>query len=86
MDEVGIKYEVMELDKTPDGPAIQDIMLSMTGGRSVPRVFINGNFIGGGENLFMSFFIIILSSYIRLYYVPRLENEPMAKTPSLGRR
>ena len=49
MDEVGIKYEVMELDKTPDGPAIQDIMLSMTGGRSVPRVFINGKFIGGGE-------------------------------------
>ena len=55
MDEVGIKYEVMELDKTPDGPAIQDIMLSMTGGRSVPRVFINGKFIGGGENLFISF-------------------------------
>jgi hypothetical protein len=85
MDEVGIKYEVMELDKTPDGPAIQDIMLSMTGGRSVPRVFINGKFIGGGENLFISFFIIILSSF-RLYSLPRLENEPMAKTPSLGRR
>jgi hypothetical protein len=85
MDEVGIKYEVMELDKTPDGPAIQDIMLSMTGGRSVPRVFINGKFIGGGENLFISFFIISLSSF-RLYSLPRLENEPMAKTPSLGRR
>jgi hypothetical protein len=85
MDEVGIKYEVMELDKTPDGPASQDIMLSMTGGRSVPRVFINGKFIGGGENLFISFFIIILSSF-RLYSLPRLENEPMAKTPSLGRR
>ena len=50
MDEVGIKYEVMELDKTPDGPAIQDIMLGMTGGRSVPRVFINGKFIGGGDD------------------------------------
>ena len=85
MDEVGIQYEVMELDTTPDGPAIQDIMLSMTGGRSVPRVFINGKFIGGGENLFISFFIIILSSF-RLYSLPRLENEPMAKTPSLGRR
>ncbi len=33
MDEVGIQYEVMELDTTPDGPAIQDIMLSMTGER-----------------------------------------------------
>jgi len=56
MDEVGIKYEVMELDKTPDGPAIQDIMLSMTGGRSVPRVFINGKFIGGGEKSLYIFF------------------------------
>ena len=26
---------------------VQDIMLQMTGGRSVPRVFINGQFIGG---------------------------------------
>ena len=26
---------------------LQDLMLKMTGGRSVPRVFINGEFIGG---------------------------------------
>ena len=25
-------------------------MLGMTGGRSVPRVFINGKFIGGGDD------------------------------------
>jgi len=25
-------------------------MLAMTGGRSVPRVFINGQFIGGGDD------------------------------------
>lgn len=28
---------------------IQDELLKMTGGRSVPRVFINGKFIGGGS-------------------------------------
>ena len=50
MDGLDMKYEVMELDKREDGQAIQDIMLGMTGGRSVPRVFINGEFIGGGDD------------------------------------
>ena len=40
----------MELDKRDDGDAIQDIMQTMTGGRSVPRLFIDGNFIGGGDD------------------------------------
>lgn len=32
-----------------DGNAIQDYLLSITGGRSVPRVFIGQKFIGGGS-------------------------------------
>jgi glutaredoxin 3 len=39
----------VQLDKESEGSAIQDILLSITGGRSVPRVFINGKFIGGGD-------------------------------------
>ncbi len=31
---------IIELDKRPDGNAIQDYLLELTGGRSVPRVFI----------------------------------------------
>jgi len=50
MDDLGITVEVMNLDNMEEGPAIQDIMLKMTGGRSVPRVFINGQFIGGGDD------------------------------------
>lgn len=42
-------YGVLELDSDSEGDAIQDIMLTMTGGRSVPRVFIDGKFIGGGD-------------------------------------
>lgn len=34
-----------------DGSAIQDVLLSMTGGRSVPRVFIGGKFVGGGTDV-----------------------------------
>ena len=31
-----------------DGDAIMDYLLSITGARTVPRVFIGGKFIGGG--------------------------------------
>lgn len=43
------KYTVMELDKRSDCAAIQDYLLDITGGRSVPRVFVAGKFIGGGD-------------------------------------
>ena len=39
----------MQLDGDSEGDAIQDIMATMTGGRSVPRVFVDGKFIGGGD-------------------------------------
>lgn len=39
----------VQLDSDEEGDAIQDIVASMTGGRSVPRVFIDGKFIGGGD-------------------------------------
>ena len=29
---------------------IQDALLKLTGGRSVPRVFIGGKFVGGGDD------------------------------------
>lgn len=31
-------------------PQIQDALLKLTGGRSVPRVFIGGKFVGGGDD------------------------------------
>lgn len=43
------KYTVMELDTRSDCGAIQDYLLDITGGRSVPRVFVAGKFIGGGD-------------------------------------
>uniref|UniRef100_A0A914UWY6 Glutaredoxin domain-containing protein n=1 Tax=Plectus sambesii TaxID=2011161 RepID=A0A914UWY6_9BILA len=44
--------EWIELDERGDldGDAIQDYLLSVTGGRSVPRVFIGGKFFGGGDD------------------------------------
>jgi glutaredoxin 3 len=39
-------YNVIELDEHEHGELIQDALQRVTGGRSVPRVFIQGNFIG----------------------------------------
>ncbi len=39
-----------QLDQRSDGDEIQDYLQQLTGGRSVPRVFIGGKFIGGGDD------------------------------------
>lgn len=43
-------YEVMEIENHPNCDAIQDYLQKLTGARSVPRVFINGKCIGGGDD------------------------------------
>ncbi|XP_046841594.1 glutaredoxin-like [Xenia sp. Carnegie-2017] len=45
------KYTLHELDRRDDGEKILDILRDMTGGRTVPRVFINGKFVGGGSEV-----------------------------------
>ncbi|KAI1702209.1 glutaredoxin domain-containing protein [Ditylenchus destructor] len=42
--------EWVEIDGRKDMDAIQDYMKDLTGGRSVPRVFIGGKFFGGGDD------------------------------------
>ncbi|DBB14430.1 TPA: hypothetical protein ACH3X3_004727 [Trebouxia sp. C0006] len=48
--DLGSNFTVVELDERQDGEAIQDYLNQLTGGRSVPRVFIGGKFIGGGDD------------------------------------
>jgi glutaredoxin 3 len=38
------------LDERDDGGDIQDALAELTGGRSVPRVFVEEAFIGGGDD------------------------------------
>ncbi|KAL9243140.1 hypothetical protein vseg_017065 [Gypsophila vaccaria] len=45
--ELGEAYQAIELDKEPDGDAIQAALLEWTGQRTVPNVFIGGKHIGG---------------------------------------
>merc|ERR1739845_192682 len=44
-------YKVLEIENRADCQKIQDYMLKKTKGRSVPRVFIDGKFVGGGDDI-----------------------------------
>uniref|UniRef100_A0A9J8BTP4 Glutaredoxin-2, mitochondrial n=1 Tax=Cyprinus carpio carpio TaxID=630221 RepID=A0A9J8BTP4_CYPCA len=48
--EIGATYKVVELDQHNDGGRLQETLAQMTGARTVPRVFINGQCIGGGTD------------------------------------
>ena len=43
------KIEIQEIENDSKCNEIQDYMKQITGGRSVPRVFIGGKCIGGGD-------------------------------------
>lgn len=51
-DSLKIQYEVLELDQSPDGAAIQAALAERSGQRTVPNVFINGNHVGGCDDTF----------------------------------
>jgi len=44
------KYQAIELNQHPQGATIQDVLNDMTGARTVPRVFVDGTCIGGGDD------------------------------------
>lgn len=45
------KYTAIELDQRDDGDEIQTILGEMTGARTVPRVFVKGECLGGGTDV-----------------------------------
>ncbi|XP_025416463.1 glutaredoxin-2, mitochondrial isoform X2 [Sipha flava] len=50
-DKLKVSYKSIELDNRNDMDDVQDALEKLTGARSVPRVFINGVFIGGGTEV-----------------------------------
>ena len=43
--------EIREIDDDPQGDNIQNVMQELTGARTVPRIFIGGKCIGGGDEI-----------------------------------
>ncbi|XP_020646117.1 glutaredoxin 2 isoform X2 [Pogona vitticeps] len=48
--DMNVNYTAIELDMYENGSQFQDILHQMTGGRTVPRIFINGTFVGGASD------------------------------------
>lgn len=48
---INFPFLTIELENRSDCEEIQDVLGAMTGARSVPRVFVDGNFIGGGTDV-----------------------------------
>ncbi|CDJ53028.1 glutaredoxin, putative [Eimeria brunetti] len=49
----GLNIKDMHVEQIEDNPlcdSIQDYLKTKTGARSVPRVFLNGKFFGGGDD------------------------------------
>ncbi|KAG5936346.1 hypothetical protein E4U59_005069 [Claviceps monticola] len=51
LDALNAKYELMELDKMPDGSALQDSLEEISGQRTVPNVYIKQKHIGGNSDI-----------------------------------
>ncbi|XP_009998235.1 PREDICTED: glutaredoxin 2 [Chaetura pelagica] len=49
-EDMNVNYTAIELDMNTNGSQFQDILEQMTGGRTVPRVFVNGTFVGGATD------------------------------------
>jgi glutaredoxin 3 len=45
--QLSIDCQVIELDRLPDGQAVQEVLSSISGQESLPNVFIHGNHVGG---------------------------------------
>ena len=54
-DQLGVGYKTVELDSRPDCGELQDNLRRMTGARTVPRVFVDGQCIGGGSDTLSMF-------------------------------
>ncbi|KAF5384863.1 hypothetical protein D9615_000923 [Tricholomella constricta] len=50
-----VEAKVFELDERDDGAAIQDYLLKKSGQRTVPNVYVNGEHVGGSDDVRASF-------------------------------
>ncbi|XP_075038759.1 glutaredoxin 2 [Mixophyes fleayi] len=45
---INVSYKAIELDQVENGSQLQEALHEVTGGTTVPKVFVNGTCIGGG--------------------------------------
>lgn len=50
-EKLGQQFTAIEIENRNDGDEIQNVLAEMTGARTVPRVFVKGQSIGGGTDV-----------------------------------
>nr|WEY08176.1 thioredoxin reductase 3 [Heteropneustes fossilis]BAQ02337.1 thioredoxin reductase 3-like [Clarias batrachus] len=53
--EVNVTYEVLELDLIENGAIYQDVLMEMTGQKTVPNVFVNKTHVGGSDKTMQAY-------------------------------
>ncbi|GFN86772.1 glutaredoxin 2 [Plakobranchus ocellatus] len=48
---MGVQYKTVELDELNNGGQLQNVLGSITDARTVPRIFIDGQCVGGNSDL-----------------------------------
>ena len=51
LEELRARTKIVELDTVADGAAMQQALLARSGQRTVPNVFVNGEHLGGNEEV-----------------------------------
>ncbi|KAI1294836.1 Thioredoxin reductase 1, cytoplasmic [Halotydeus destructor] len=49
-DSLNVSYHIVEIDELDNGPEVQSVLAEKTGRKTVPQVFIKGNFVGGCDD------------------------------------
>lgn len=55
LDKLKVDYKAIDLDLVVEGDDIQDALFEITGSRTVPQVFVDGNFVGGCDDTFAAY-------------------------------
>uniref|UniRef100_A0A0B6ZB21 Glutaredoxin-2, mitochondrial n=1 Tax=Arion vulgaris TaxID=1028688 RepID=A0A0B6ZB21_9EUPU len=51
LNNMGVNYKTVELDKIKEGNQLQNVLGRITDARTVPRIFIDGQCVGGNSDL-----------------------------------
>jgi len=51
LNDAGVTFVTVELDQRENGAAMQDILQTKTGQRTVPNIFVRGTHLGGNDDL-----------------------------------
>lgn len=78
-------FRVVEVNERPDGPIIQQTLLTLTGQRTVPSVWVKGKHIGGNDGMTLICVCVCVCEMIGLglaYVRTQTRSAPMRMVPS----